>query len=72
MGSDIMFSWNDVIAASRFQTKMWNIARFALIQLEKEGIDQDATVTALADRWLLARLSDTMARSVLDGELRVR
>jgi valyl-tRNA synthetase len=59
-GSDIMFNWNDVVAASRFQTKMWNIARFALIQLEKEGFDPDAPVTSLADRWLLVRLSDTI------------
>ncbi|MDD1700971.1 MAG: valine--tRNA ligase [Methanoregula sp.] len=59
-GSDIMFNWNDVIAASRFQTKMWNIARFVLIQLKKEGFDQNAPVTALADRWLLVRLSDTI------------
>ena len=59
-GSDIMFNWNDVVAASRFQTKMWNIAKFALIQLEKEGFDQNAPVTALADKWLLVRLSDTI------------
>jgi len=59
-GSDIMFNWNDVVAASRFQTKMWNIAKFALIQLEKEGFDPNAPVTALADRWLLVRLSDTV------------
>jgi valyl-tRNA synthetase len=59
-GSDIMFNWNDVVAASRFQTKMWNIAKFALIQFEKEGVDKDAPVTALADRWLLVRLSDTV------------
>jgi valyl-tRNA synthetase len=39
---------------------MWNIARFALIQLEKEGLDRNAPVTALADRWLLVRLSDTV------------
>ena len=58
-GSDIMFNWNDVVAASRFQTKMWNIAKFVLIQLEKEGIDENVPVTALADRWLLAKLSDT-------------
>jgi valyl-tRNA synthetase len=59
-GSDIMFNWNDVVAASRFQTKMWNITKFALIQLEKDGFDQDAQITALADRWLLVRLSDTV------------
>ena len=59
-GSDIMFNWNDVVAASRFQTKMWNITKFALIQLEKEGFDPDAQITALADRWLLVRLSNTV------------
>jgi len=59
-GSDIMFNWNDVVAASRFQTKMWNITKFALLQLGKEGFDKDAPVTALADRWLLVRLSDTI------------
>ena len=59
-GSDIMFNWNDVVAASRFQTKMWNITKFALIQLEKEGFAPDAQITALADRWLLVRLSDTV------------
>jgi valyl-tRNA synthetase len=59
-GSDIMFNWNDVVAASRFQTKMWNIARFALIQIEEEGFDKNIPVTALADRWLLVRLSDTI------------
>ncbi|MFA4849463.1 MAG: valine--tRNA ligase [Methanoregula sp.] len=59
-GSDIMFNWNDVVAASRFQTKMWNITKFALIQLEKEGFEPEAQITALADRWLLVRLSDTV------------
>jgi valyl-tRNA synthetase len=59
-GSDIMFNWNDVVAASRFQTKIWNIAKFALIQLEKEGFDKNVPVTALADRWLLVCLSDTI------------
>ncbi|WML67931.1 MAG: Isoleucine--tRNA ligase [Methanoregula sp. SKADARSKE-2] len=59
-GSDIMFNWNDVVAASRFQTKMWNITKFALMQLGKEGVDQNAPVTALADRWLLVQLSDTI------------
>ena len=59
-GSDIMFNWNDVVSASRFQTKMWNITKFALLQLEKGGFDKNAPVTALADRWLLVRLSDTI------------
>jgi valyl-tRNA synthetase len=56
-GSDIQFNWNDVIAASRFQTKFWNIARFALLQIGKEEVGEGGAPVALADRWLLARLS---------------
>ncbi|MDH7592852.1 MAG: valine--tRNA ligase [Methanomicrobiales archaeon] len=59
-GSDIMFSWNDVISASRFQTKLWNIVRFTLgvlVDPDREGID---AVKELADRWLLACLHETL------------
>ncbi|MEM2123942.1 MAG: valine--tRNA ligase [Methanolinea sp.] len=59
-GSDIMFSWNDVIAASRFQTKLWNIARFVLLQLRRKPYDRDATPSVLADRWLLDCLAETV------------
>jgi valyl-tRNA synthetase len=64
-GSDIMFNWNDVIAASRFQTKLWNIARFVLMQIAKGG-EADAPVNALADRWMLVRLADCV-REVTDA-----
>jgi valyl-tRNA synthetase len=60
-GSDIMFNWNDVVAASRFQTKLWNIARFVLIQLDRKKFDAGAAPTAVADRWLMAKLSDTVS-----------
>ncbi|MDD1723623.1 MAG: valine--tRNA ligase [Methanospirillum sp.] len=59
-GSDIQFNWNDVVAANRFLTKMWNIARFSLMQLDRAPYDKNAPVTALADRWLLNRLSGTV------------
>ncbi|MBT8507851.1 valine--tRNA ligase [Methanomicrobiaceae archaeon CYW5] len=59
-GSDIIFSWNDVIAASRFQTKLWNIARFVLLQLERYDGPEPTGPSALADRWLLARLTGTV------------
>ena len=59
-GSDIMFNWNDVVAASRLQTKMWNIVRFILPKIgDRAG--GTGEVTALADRWLLDRLSGTVA-----------
>jgi len=59
-GSDIMFNWNDVVAASRFQTKLWNIFRFVMGHLES-GAGAEAPVTELTDRWLLVRLSETVA-----------
>jgi valyl-tRNA synthetase len=65
-GSDIQFTWNDVVAANRFLTKMWNISRFALIQLSREPYDQNAPVIALADRWLLSKLDQTV-REVSDA-----
>jgi valyl-tRNA synthetase len=59
-GSDIMFNWNDVVAASRLQTKLWNIVRFILPKLGAGSYDP-LEVTSLADRWLLDHLSDTVA-----------
>lgn len=59
-GTDIQFTWNDVVAANRFLTKMWNISRFALMQLSREPFNENAPVTALADRWLLSRLEKTV------------
>lgn len=60
MGSDIIFSWNDVIAASRFQTKMWNIVRFSLTQIRKDAPTSAESPAELADRWLLSKLSATV------------
>jgi len=59
-GSDIMFNWNDVVAASRLQTKLWNIVRFILPKIGDRACTVEM-VTAPADRWLLDRLSGTVA-----------
>jgi valyl-tRNA synthetase len=61
-GQDIVFSWNDVIAAARFQTKMWNITRFVIMHLDKaeEGMIADRP-TVLSDRWLMAKLSSAIS-----------
>ncbi|HJK77390.1 MAG TPA: valine--tRNA ligase [Methanocorpusculum sp.] len=61
-GQDIQFNWNDVIAASRFQTKMWNIVRFSLMQINKESpVPETNAPSTLIDRWMLANLSQTIA-----------
>jgi valyl-tRNA synthetase len=61
-GQDIQFNWNDVVAASRFQTKMWNIVRFSIMQINKENSLPDVNApSTLVDRWMLANLSRTIA-----------
>ncbi|MDV0443020.1 valine--tRNA ligase [Methanorbis rubei] len=61
-GQDIQFNWNDVVAASRFQTKMWNIVRFSLMQINKEtAVPETNGPATLIDRWMLANLSHTIA-----------
>ncbi|KUG21045.1 valyl-trna synthetase [hydrocarbon metagenome] len=69
IGSDIMFNWNDIVAASRFQTKMWNIVRFVLQHIKHADLDDPAPASALADRWLLTRLSETVdeVTSAMEG-----
>jgi valyl-tRNA synthetase len=65
-GSDIQFNWNDVVAANRFLTKMWNISRFSLMQLTRQEYNPGTPVTALADRWLLTKIDQTV-REVSDA-----
>ena len=66
-GQDIVFSWNDVVAASRFQTKMWNITRFVLMHLEK-GNPEDNEATYLTDRWMMHRLTEAVEEVTLAME----
>ncbi|MCZ7357928.1 MAG: valine--tRNA ligase [Candidatus Methanoperedens sp.] len=51
-GSDIIFSWKDVIAGSRFLQKLWSIMRFSLPHIS----DEPASLTPV-DRWLLSKLN---------------
>ncbi|WP_175266027.1 valine--tRNA ligase [Methanothrix thermoacetophila] len=50
-GSDVMFQWKEIVAASRFQQKLWSIYRFAA----PFASDTDAPFTQI-DRWLLGEL----------------
>jgi valyl-tRNA synthetase len=50
----------DVVAASRLQTKLWNIVRFILPKIGDREYEL-SQVIAPADRWLLDRLSGTVS-----------
>ncbi|GFO96518.1 valyl-trNA synthetase [groundwater metagenome] len=51
-GSDIIFSWKDVVAGSRFLQKLWSIVRFSMPHIS----DKPAFFTPV-DLWLLSKLN---------------
>ena len=54
-GSDIVFSWKDVVAGHRFQQKLWSIVRFCMPHLE--GYQPGDVEYRTTDRWLLSKLN---------------
>jgi valyl-tRNA synthetase len=60
-GRDIKLSTERIAGYKAFANKLWNAARFALMNLEgfdPEGIDLAKLELSLADRWILARLAE--------------
>lgn len=51
-GSDIIFSWKDVVAGSRFLQKLWSIVRFSM-----PHISNTPAQYAPIDLWLLSKLN---------------
>jgi valyl-tRNA synthetase len=59
-GRDIKLSTERLAGYKAFANKLWNAARFALMNLEEfdpEGVDLAKLELSLADRWILARLA---------------
>lgn len=60
-GQDVRLAENRFEEGRRFTNKIWNAARFVLGQMEGERTDgTSASATALEDRWILARLCETI------------
>ncbi|MBQ3620780.1 MAG: valine--tRNA ligase [Methanosarcinaceae archaeon] len=70
VGSDVMFRWEDVVSASRFIQKMWNIYRFSMMNLEgftaSDAAGFDRSLLKAADFWLLSKLN-VMIRETTDA-----
>ncbi|MDI9259858.1 valine--tRNA ligase [Alicyclobacillus sendaiensis] len=65
LGNDLRFSWEKVEGARNFLNKLWNAARFVLMNLD-EGfslVPLDAPSLDLADRFILHRLGETIRRA---------
>ncbi len=60
-GNDMRFSEDKVEAARNFTNKIWNAARFALMNLPEKPEQPEEAALSLADRWILTRLSDVSA-----------
>jgi valyl-tRNA synthetase len=59
-GSDVMFQWKEIVAASRFQQKLWSIYRFASSFAEDKKADPGQV-----DRWLLFELNSLVEKATL-------
>ncbi|MCX8000382.1 MAG: class I tRNA ligase family protein, partial [Leptospiraceae bacterium] len=53
IGEDLIFSWREVIASSRFQQKLWSVARFVLMHIGN-GKPENLRIT---DKWILSKLN---------------
>ncbi len=63
-GTDIQFQWKEVTAASRFQTKLWNITKFTAGHVDADTPEISEPAYRDADRWILSkcgRVADSVA-----------
>jgi valyl-tRNA synthetase len=70
-GRDIKLSTERIEGYRNFMNKLWNAARFVLMNLDEEHPEQDLSPLSkrsLADRWILSRLARTVeaVRKALD------
>ncbi|MBC7104896.1 MAG: valine--tRNA ligase, partial [Firmicutes bacterium] len=61
-GHDLRFHFERLEGARNFANKLWNAARFVLMNLEGYRPDGPSLPYELADRWILSRLAETVAR----------
>lgn len=61
-GKEMRLSLNDIEGYKKFLNKLWNAARFSLMNLDSSPA-QGEGVRSLEDRWILSRLSRTIAQT---------
>ena len=61
IGGDLRFSDEKVLSARNFANKIWNAARFVLMNTGDTVLPIDETRLDIADKWILSRLSGMVA-----------
>jgi len=56
-GTDIQFQWKEVTSATRFQTKLWNITKFAAEHVDGSTADIENPAYRDADAWIRSKCS---------------
>jgi len=67
-GQDIRWDERRVEMGRNYANKLWNAARFAMLNLQGEEPEAEPEPTRLADRWILSRLSRTIREVTEDLE----
>jgi valyl-tRNA synthetase len=68
-GQDLKYSDDRILAARNFANKLWNAARFVMMNIDDdaEPVDLSSVELSLADRWILSR--HNAATMALNAEL---
>ena len=65
-GNDMRFYWERVESSRNFANKVWNAARFIIMNMEKADIsDVKLSDLTMADKWILSKVN-TLAKEVTD------
>jgi valyl-tRNA synthetase len=61
-GADVQFQPKEATSASRFNTKVWNITKFAAGHIDERTVDVEDPAYRDADRWILGRAAEVAER----------
>ena len=62
-GNDMRFYWERAESSRNFANKIWNAARFALMNLEDYDASAEMAEPTLADKWIISRFNDTAIKT---------